>query len=66
MDDNYIRKSIQDPSADVVAGFAAGVMPTYRGRIKKEAHMNALIDYIKCAPLGSVDCAKTPQGGKKK
>jgi cytochrome c oxidase subunit II len=45
VDENYIRKSLLDPQADVVAGFQP-VMPTYQGRLQ-ESEITALIEYIK-------------------
>ncbi len=45
MDENYIRKSILEPQADVVAGYDP-VMPTYQGLLK-DKQIDALIAYIK-------------------
>jgi cytochrome c oxidase subunit 2 len=45
VDDNYVRESIVEPLAKVVAGFPP-VMPTFAGRVT-DAQMNALIDFIK-------------------
>ncbi len=44
-DENYIRESIIDPQARIVAGFDP-VMPTYKGRLKDE-EITVLIAYIK-------------------
>ena len=44
-DENYIRESILDPAASVVAGFEP-VMPTYKGRIKDQ-EISAIIAYLK-------------------
>lgn len=44
-DENYIRESILDPNARVVAGYQA-VMPTYQGRLK-EREITALIAFLK-------------------
>ena len=44
-DENYIRKSILEPQADVVAGYDP-VMPTYQGLLK-DRELDALIAYIK-------------------
>jgi cytochrome c oxidase subunit 2 len=49
-DENYIRESILEPNARVVAGFEP-VMPTYQGRLKDEEIM-AIIEYLK-APEGA-------------
>jgi cytochrome c oxidase subunit 2 len=45
IDENYIRESILNPQASVVAGFQP-VMPTYQG-ILKDRQIDALIAYIK-------------------
>lgn len=44
-DENYIRRSIENPQADMVKGYAA-IMPTFKGQINAE-QMNQLIAYIK-------------------
>lgn len=44
-DENYLRESILEPQAKVVAGFDP-VMPTYKGRLKEE-EISALIAYLK-------------------
>jgi len=44
-DENYIRESILEPVAKVVAGYEP-VMPTYQGRIKDE-EITAIIEYLK-------------------
>jgi cytochrome c oxidase subunit 2 len=44
-DENYIRESILEPTAKVVAGFEP-VMPTYQGRLK-DAEISAIIAYLK-------------------
>jgi len=45
VDENYIRESILDPQAKVVAGFQP-VMPTYQG-ILNDKQIDALLAYIK-------------------
>ncbi|MCB1153714.1 MAG: cytochrome c oxidase subunit II [Deltaproteobacteria bacterium] len=45
VDDNYIRESIMDPTAKVVAGFQP-VMPTFKGQLRDD-EVDALIEYIK-------------------
>jgi len=45
VDENYIRESILNPQASIVAGFQP-VMPTYQG-ILKDKQIDALIAYIK-------------------
>jgi cytochrome c oxidase subunit 2 len=44
-DENYIRESILEPMAKVVAGYEP-VMPTYQGRLKDE-EITAIIEYFK-------------------
>ncbi|HSP06237.1 MAG TPA: cytochrome c oxidase subunit II [Acidobacteriota bacterium] len=45
VDETYIRESILNPQARIVAGYQ-GIMPTYQGQISEEGLMN-LIAYIK-------------------
>ncbi len=45
VDENYIRESILEPMARVVAGYEP-VMPTYQGRLK-DAEITAIIEYLK-------------------
>lgn len=45
-DENYIRESILNPNAKVVAGYPKGVMPTFAGQLSEEELMG-LIDYLK-------------------
>jgi cytochrome c oxidase subunit 2 len=44
-DENYVRESILDPQAQVVAGFQP-VMPTFKGRLSDQ-EISAIIAYIK-------------------
>ncbi|MEW6367565.1 MAG: cytochrome c oxidase subunit II [Acidobacteriota bacterium] len=44
-DENYIRESILEPEARVVAGYDP-VMPTFKGRIKDQ-EITAIIEYLK-------------------
>ncbi|HNX48536.1 MAG TPA: cytochrome c oxidase subunit II [Thermoanaerobaculaceae bacterium] len=44
-DENYIRESILEPQAKLVAGFQP-VMPTYKGRLKDQ-EITAIISYLK-------------------
>lgn len=44
-DENYIRQSIVEPMAHIVAGYEA-VMPTYQGRLK-DREITAIIEYVK-------------------
>jgi cytochrome c oxidase subunit 2 len=45
VDENYVRESVLQPAAKVVAGFEP-VMPTYQGRVK-DKEITALIEYLK-------------------
>ncbi len=44
-DENYLRESIVNPGAKIVAGFKP-IMPTYQGQVSEESLM-ALVAYIK-------------------
>lgn len=46
VDENYIRESVLNPNAKVVAGFPKGVMPTFAGQLSEEELMG-IIDYLK-------------------
>lgn len=46
VDENYVRESILEPQAKIVAGFQAGVMPTFQGRLK-DKEITAIIEYLK-------------------
>jgi cytochrome c oxidase subunit 2 len=45
-DDEYIKRSIYDPNADVVKGFNKGLMQPYKGQLKDE-DVAQIIEYIK-------------------
>jgi cytochrome c oxidase subunit II len=45
VDENFLRRSILEPQADISAGFQP-IMPSYQGMLKAE-HVDALIAYIK-------------------
>jgi cytochrome c oxidase subunit 2 len=70
-DENYIRESIVNPGARVVAGYQP-VMPTYQGQISEEGLLQ-LVAYIKSlstAPAADAAGAKPtgapqPEGGNK-
>jgi cytochrome c oxidase subunit 2 len=49
-DNAYIRESILNPQAKVVAGFPP-IMPTFQGQVSEE-QLLALIEYIKSLPAG--------------
>ena len=45
-DDEYIRRSIYEPNADVVEGFNKGLMISYEGQLSDEDVTN-IIEYLK-------------------
>jgi len=45
VEENYVRESIVNPQAKIVAGYEP-VMPTYQGRLK-DKEITALIAYLK-------------------
>jgi cytochrome c oxidase subunit 2 len=47
-DENYLRRSLLTPNAEIVSGYRA-VMPSYRGALSEE-EIGALIAYIKALP----------------
>jgi cytochrome c oxidase subunit 2 len=51
VDDNYLRESIMNPSAQIVAGFTTTTMPVFAGQLN-ETQINALIDYLKSLGQG--------------
>ncbi len=46
VDENYVRESILNPNAKIVAGYKKGIMPTFAGQLSEEEVMG-LIDYLK-------------------
>lgn len=58
-DENYLRESILDPQAKIVAGYEAPVnMPTFQGQLSEDQLLQ-LIEYIKSLAQQSDD-ARTP------
>jgi len=45
-DDEYIRKSIYDPAADIVKGYPKALMISYKGTISED-QVKQIIDYLK-------------------
>ena len=62
-DDAYIRESILDPNAKIVAGFEPNVMPNFKGQISEEQVIQ-LIAFIKSlspnAPASQVGVQQRP------
>jgi cytochrome c oxidase subunit 2 len=50
-DATYLRRSILEPQAHVVAGWQP-IMPTFKGQMSEE-QLNALVDYVKNLPAGT-------------
>lgn len=46
VDEDYIKRSIYDPNADVVEGFNKGLMLSYEGQLSED-DMNNIIEYLK-------------------
>lgn len=46
VDENYIRESIMDPNAKIVAGYPKGQMPTFAGQLSEQEIMG-IIEYVK-------------------
>jgi cytochrome c oxidase subunit II len=61
-DEGYIRESILDPGAKIVAGYQP-LMPTFRGLVSEE-QLNQLIEYIKSlgAQQGTQPASAAPAG----
>jgi cytochrome c oxidase subunit 2 len=60
-DDAYIRESILNPNAKIVANFKPDVMPTFQGQVSEEGLMQ-LIAYIKSLSKVPQQAAGTPAG----
>lgn len=46
VDEEYIKRSIYDPNADVVEGFMKGLMVSYQGQLSED-DINNIIEYLK-------------------
>jgi len=46
VDEEYIKKSIYDPNADVVEGFMKGLMVSYQGQLSED-DIKSIIEYLK-------------------
>src|SRR5262245_3446210 len=57
-DEAYVRESILNPTAKVVAGFAP-IMPTFQGQVSEE-QLLALTEYIKSLPASQSPGAQAP------
>jgi cytochrome c oxidase subunit 2 len=61
-DENYIRESIMDPQAKLVAGFGP-LMPTFKG-LCSDANVEAIIEYLKTLGAESGDHGDGQEGSK--
>jgi cytochrome c oxidase subunit 2 len=46
VDEDYIRRSVYDPNADIVKGYNPNLMPSQKGKLTDE-DVKKIIDYIK-------------------
>jgi cytochrome c oxidase subunit 2 len=46
VDEEYIKKSILEPEADIVKGFPKGAMISYKGQLTDE-ELDKIVEYIK-------------------
>jgi cytochrome c oxidase subunit 2 len=62
-DDAYIRESVLDPNAKIVAGFKQDIMPTFKGQISEEGLMQliAFIKSLAAKPSGTIGAPETGQ-----
>jgi cytochrome c oxidase subunit 2 len=58
-DENYVRESILNPQAKVVAGFKP-IMPTFQGQVTEES-LGALVSYVKSLAQPQQKAGGTPQ-----
>lgn len=63
-DESYLRESILNPNAKIVAGFQP-VMPTFQGQVNEETLLQ-LIAYIKSLSKAEAQPAETAEPGKSK
>lgn len=61
-DEAYIRESILNPNAKIVAGFRPDVMPTFQGQVTEE-NVLQLIAYIKSLAVKNTNTIGTAQTG---
>jgi cytochrome c oxidase subunit 2 len=57
-DDPYIRESILNPNAKIVAGYKPNIMPSFQGQISEEGILQ-LVVYIKSLGTGNAPGAPT-------
>lgn len=64
-DENYLRESILNPNAKIVAGYRAGVMPSFQGQLGEDALLQ-IVAYIKSlTPRQQQQEAPAGQGNRK-
>jgi cytochrome c oxidase subunit 2 len=59
-DESYIRESIENPQAKIVAGFGP-IMPTFQGQVTPE-QLIQIISFIKSLQVSNPSAAATPAG----
>ena len=62
-DEEYIRESILDPTAKIVAGYQP-IMPTFQGQVSEEELLQ-LIAYIKSLRPGATRARVPPPTGRR-
>jgi len=62
-DDAYIRESILNPNAKIVAGFHKDVMPTFQGQVTEE-NLLQLIEYVKSLAIKKTGVFSEQQTGE--
>ncbi len=62
-DDAYIRESILQPNAKIVAGFHKDVMPTFQGQVTEE-NVLQLIEYVKSLSMKKTGVTSAEQTGQ--
>ena len=61
VDENYLRESILEPQAKLVAGFAPA-MPTFKGQLS-DRRISGLVEYIKVSASTGQPVPKSPPAG---
>jgi cytochrome c oxidase subunit 2 len=61
VDDQYIRNSILNPTAQIVEGFQP-IMPTFKGQVTEE-QLNSLVAYIKSLTPNAAAATTAPGAG---
>jgi cytochrome c oxidase subunit 2 len=62
-DDAYIRESILNPNAKIVAGYRPDVMPTFQGQISEEGLLQLIVYVKSLAITGTAAAPQTATAG---